>query len=85
MHPNGLCMISSMELKKTLATLIKIDAFLDVIGYNNDEIRENIKLSKKEIEAINYTRCCTTFYCNNEHNFIERCSEMCNACKDLQD
>jgi hypothetical protein len=36
-------------------------------------------------EAINYTRCCETFYCNNEHNFIERCSEMCNACKDLQD
>jgi hypothetical protein len=48
-----------MELKKTLATLIKIDAFLDVIGYNNDEIRENIELSKKEIEAINYTRCST--------------------------
>ena len=46
-----------MELKKTLATLIKIDAFLDVIGYNNDEIRENIELSKKEIEVINYTRC----------------------------
>ena len=26
-----------------------------------------------------------SFYCNNEHNFIERCSEMCDVCKDLQD
>lgn len=25
------------------------------------------------------------FYCNNEYNFIKRCSKTCDVCKDLQD
>ncbi len=37
------------ELKKTIATLTSIDAYLDVIGYNTDEIKENINLSKEEL------------------------------------
>ena len=34
---------------KTLATLISLDAYLDTIGYNTDEIKENINLSKEEL------------------------------------
>ena len=49
-----------MEYKKTIATLKQADAFLDVIGYNSEEFKQNVKDSLKEIEkAINYTRCCT--------------------------
>ncbi|WP_218598331.1 hypothetical protein [Polaribacter sp. NJDZ03] len=35
------------EPKKILATLISVGTFLDAIGYNNDEIKENIRLSKE--------------------------------------
>ena len=34
---------------KTLATLISLNAYLDTIGYNTDEIKENINLSKEEL------------------------------------
>lgn len=39
-----------MKYKKTIATLKSLDAFLDVIRYNNTEIKENIKASLKELD-----------------------------------
>tara|TARA_R110000787_G_scaffold246218_1_gene351982 strand:- start:77 stop:322 length:246 start_codon:yes stop_codon:yes gene_type:complete len=48
-----------MEYIKTIATLKQADAFLDVIGYNSEEFKQNVKDSLKEIEAaISVTRCC---------------------------
>jgi hypothetical protein len=48
-----------MEYIKIIATLKQADAFLDVIGYNSEEFKQNVKDSLKEIEtAISVTRCC---------------------------
>ena len=59
------------EPKKTLATLISLDAYLDTIGYNTDEIKENINLSKEELSQAfslpvvsNSVICCPQ--CGNE-------------------
>ena len=40
------------EPKKTITTLSSIDAYLDVIGYNTNEIKENINLSKEELNEV---------------------------------
>jgi len=45
-----------MKLEKTLTTLNTLDTYLDMLGYNNEDIKKNITLSKLEIqEAINFT------------------------------
>jgi len=33
-------------------------------------------------EAINYTHCCETFYCNNKRSKEGRCVEQCGVCSE---
>ena len=76
-----------MEYIKTIATLKQADAFLDVIGYNSEEFKQNVKDSLKEIEvAISVTRCSTQFVCehrwtHNTHSDTKYCSKGCDGFK----
>ena len=33
-------------------------------------------------EAINYTHCCETFFCNNKRSKEGRCVEQCGVCSE---
>lgn len=66
----------------------------NVVSFNDHDVifggdGDLIDLANELEEAINYSQCCKSdrelFYCNNEHNFIEPCKNMCDTCKDLQD
>ena len=72
------------DLIKDLKFIIKASNDCEKDNKIEQLILDYIKKVETE-KAINYTPCCGTFYCNNEHNFMERCGEMCDTCKDLQD
>lgn len=49
-----------------------------------DEMRDNLA-SYSVNKQLDSSVAVRSFYCNNEHNFIERCNNICDTCKDLQD
>ena len=79
------------QLNKKTMTVDEINTIrlaLDTPESNRHYIKHTTDaklILNKQQEAINYKLCCTTFYCNNEPNGIERCESMCEICKQLQD
>jgi hypothetical protein len=62
-------------------------------NYKKDRnITDDYKLDEDEnyfvdklYEAINYTRCCTTFYCDDESECnLSRCETQCRVCRGVE-
>lgn len=69
-----------MKLTETLKR--RIDAFFR--NLNDEELEYlNEKYFNKPKEAINYTRCCTEFFCEDEdlEYSSKKCNEQCIGCK----
>jgi len=48
----------------------------------SDNLQNVFEFAKMYAEAINYTRCCETFFCNNKRSKEGRCVEQCGVCSE---
>jgi hypothetical protein len=70
-----------MDVIKTLTGLIK-----DVDNNDIDSLKDlylELIYLRSELQAINYTRCCEEFFCEDEdlEYSSKKCKEQCDGCK----
>jgi predicted house-cleaning noncanonical NTP pyrophosphatase (MazG superfamily) len=58
-----------------------IESCTDKYGDNRNEIAKALFLLNEIKEAINYTRCCTEFYCYNKKIDSKKCKNQCMGCE----
>ena len=69
---------------KRVDDLLKyLEGYSDIAVVNKAKIHQELLLIKKELAAINYTHCCTEFFCEDmdlEYS-SKKCKKQCSGCK----
>ena len=60
----------------------RADAYLNTIDESVEQGMSEDCFIKAVNEAINYTHCCETFFCNDERSKDGKCPEQCGVCSE---